>query len=199
MALLSGIFVISIKNPISALISLIVLFGIIAVYLIFCGLDYLGFSYLIVYIGAVSILFLFILMLINIRTSELLSNNSNSISLGLFTLILLDYILIDVLPYNLTVVNSFTGNIYKKVWQDNVNFKNIPEILAESYYDKSNIMYITSNSWDGNMSEMGHITAIGDILYTSYNIWLLLASLILLLAMVGSIIITIKTDYKNVV
>jgi NADH-ubiquinone oxidoreductase chain 6 len=58
-------------------------------------------------------------------------------------------------------------------------------------------MYITSNSWDGNITETGHITAIGDILYTSYNIWLLLASLILLLAMVGSIIITIKQEDKK--
>jgi len=199
MALLSGIFVISIKNPVSALISLIILFGIISVYLIFCGLDYIGFSYLIVYIGAVSILFLFILMLINIRTSELQSNNSNSISLGLFTLIILDDILIDVIPYNLKASLLSKVTVYNKVLQDSVNLNYSKEIWFESYYDKSNIMYITSNSWDGNISENGHITAIGEVLYTSYNIWLLLASLILLLAMVGSIIITIKTDYKDAV
>jgi NADH-ubiquinone oxidoreductase chain 6 len=58
----------------------------------------------------------------------------------------------------------------------------------------TNIMYITSNSWDGNITETSHIGAIGNILYTSYNIWLILASLILLLAMVGSIIITIKQE-----
>src|ERR1700741_349906 len=79
LALLFGTVVIVIKNPIGSLMCLIGLFGAISVYLIIIGLNFIGFSYLIVYIGAVSILFLFILMLINIRTSELLSNNVNSI------------------------------------------------------------------------------------------------------------------------
>jgi NADH-ubiquinone oxidoreductase chain 6 len=91
LALVLGTVVIIIKNPISALIGLIGLFGMMAVYLILVGLDFIGFSYLIVYIGAVSILFLFILMLINIRTSELLSNNANSIPLALLIIILLNY------------------------------------------------------------------------------------------------------------
>jgi NADH-ubiquinone oxidoreductase chain 6 len=146
MALLSGILVISIKNPINALICLIALFGIISVYLIFCGLDYIGFSYLIVYIGAVSILFLFILMLISIRTSELQSNNSNSIPLGLFTLIILDYILIDTIPYNITVINSYMGNLYNEFTAKDNYTNSLNQIFGESSNDKSNIMYITSNS-----------------------------------------------------
>ena len=90
-ALLFGTIVIVIKNPIGSLMCLIVLFGTISVYLIITGLNFIGFSYLIVYIGAVSILFLFILMLINIRTSELLSNNVNSVPLALVTIILLNF------------------------------------------------------------------------------------------------------------
>jgi NADH-ubiquinone oxidoreductase chain 6 len=90
-ALLFGVSVIVIKNPISSLMCLIGLFGTVAVYLIVIGLNFIGFSYLIVYIGAVSILFLFILMLINIRKSELLSNNVNSVPLALLIIILLNY------------------------------------------------------------------------------------------------------------
>jgi len=146
MALLSGILVISIKNPINALICLIALFGIISVYLIFCGLDYIGFSYLIVYIGAVSILFLFILMLISIRTSELQSNNSNSIPLGLFTLIILDYILIDTIPYNITVINSYIGSLYNGFTAKDNYINSLSLIFGDAPKDKSNIMYITSNS-----------------------------------------------------
>jgi NADH-ubiquinone oxidoreductase chain 6 len=91
-ALLFGISVITIKNPIGSLMCLIGLFGTVSVYLIIIGLNFIGFSYLIVYIGAVSILFLFILMLINIRKSELLSNNVNSIPLALLFIVLLNYI-----------------------------------------------------------------------------------------------------------
>jgi NADH-ubiquinone oxidoreductase chain 6 len=53
-------------------------------------------------------------------------------------------------------------------------------------------MFVTSNNWDGFIAETSHISAIGMILYTVYNMWLLLASIILLLAMVGAIIITVK-------
>jgi NADH-ubiquinone oxidoreductase chain 6 len=73
--LLSGIAVIVVKNPIGSLIALIAVYGFISIYLMLAGLTFIAFSYVIVYIGAVSILFLFILMLINIRTSELQINN----------------------------------------------------------------------------------------------------------------------------
>jgi NADH-ubiquinone oxidoreductase chain 6 len=51
---------------------------------------------------------------------------------------------------------------------------------------------VTSKVWDGNLAESSHITSIGNIIYTSYGIWLIITSIILLLAMVGAIIITIK-------
>jgi NADH-ubiquinone oxidoreductase chain 6 len=47
------------------------------------------------------------------------------------------------------------------------------------------------------LAETSHITNIGNIMYTSYSIWLILTSIILLLAMVGAIIITIKTRDDN--
>ena len=61
-------------------------------------------------------------------------------------------------------------------------------------YDE-NIQFVTSNIWDGNLTENSHITSIGNVMYTNYSIWLLITSIILLLAMVGSIVITIKQKY----
>jgi hypothetical protein len=55
----------------------------IAAYLFMLGINFIGLSYLLVYVGAVSILFLFILMLINVRVSELSTDNSNSIPLAI--------------------------------------------------------------------------------------------------------------------
>src|SRR6202034_4589556 len=82
-AILCGIFVIISKNPIVSVLFLIGLFLSISSYLIILGLSFIGISYLLVYVGAVSILFIFILMLINIRVSELLSYTSNSIPLAI--------------------------------------------------------------------------------------------------------------------
>ena len=82
-AILCGILVIISKNPIVSVLFLIGLFISIAGYLMMLGINFIGLSYLLVYVGAVSILFLFILMLINVRISELVTNNSNSIPLAI--------------------------------------------------------------------------------------------------------------------
>src|ERR1700712_6115431 len=82
-SILCGILVIISKNPILSVLFLIGLFLSIASYLMILGLNFIGLSYLLVYVGAVSILFLFILMLINVRISELLSNTRNSIPLAI--------------------------------------------------------------------------------------------------------------------
>lgn len=184
-AVLFGITVIINKNPIGSLLFLIGLFASISVYLILTGLTFIGFSYLIVYIGAVSILFLFILMLINVRTSELQSNNINSIPLGLFIGIFWNYSLFQLLPYTLSINTNNS-------WFGLYNYNNLT--TNTGFAEKTNIMFVTSNNWDGAMTETSHISTIGNILYTSYNMWLFLASIILLLAMVGAIVITIKQE-----
>ena len=198
-ALLFGIAVIVNKNPIASLLSLIGLFASISVYLILSGLTFIGFSYLIVYIGAVSILFLFILMLINIRTSELQSNNINSIPLALFITILLNYALFQLLPYSIAIINSYNNKLSNIIYYLPTSKYNdiITHISKNLDINTANVMFVTSNGWDGNMAETSHISTIGNILYTSYNMWLFIASFILLLAMTGAIIITIKDNSKQ--
>ena len=64
--------------------------------------------------------------------------------------------------------------------------------MKDGELDNGGVSYVTSQIWDGNLAETNHIASIGNIMYTSYSIWLILTSVILLLAMVGSIVITIK-------
>jgi NADH-ubiquinone oxidoreductase chain 6 len=110
-AIICAIFVIITKNPIISVLFLIGLFLSISGYLILLGINFIGISYLLVYIGAVSILFLFILMLINIRISELLSETSNSIPLAIISTIAFNYPIYNILPYNITIFNSYTINL----------------------------------------------------------------------------------------
>jgi NADH-ubiquinone oxidoreductase chain 6 len=196
LGILSGILVIISKNPIVSVLFLIGLFASISVYLILLGLNFIGLSYLIVYIGAVSILFLFILMLINIRISELQSNTSNSIALSIIIIILFSYCLFPLLPYDIAILASTSK--YDSYFNNLLYSANLPS--SNQYTDNNisgssnneGIFFVTSKSWDGNLAESNHITSIGNIMYTSYNIWLIIASFILLLAMVGAIVITIK-------
>jgi len=100
LVVLSGILTIINKNPIISILYLIGLFLSISLYLIILDVTFVGISYLLVYIGAVSILFLFILMLIDIRISELHENNNNNIYLG----IIISTIFYSVLYSNINLV-----------------------------------------------------------------------------------------------
>lgn len=168
-AILLGILVITSKNPIVSVLFLIGLFLCIASYLILTGLNFIGLSYLLVYVGAVSILFLFILMLINVRISELFIDSVNSIPLAILIGSFFNYFVNNVLPY---MINS-----------NNILYH---------FTKKKNLTNVTSVSWDGYLAETSHITSIGNVLYGSYSIWLIITSIILLLAMVGAIVITLK-------
>src|SRR5438552_14638765 len=110
-AIICGIFVIITKNPIISVLFLIGLFLSISGYLIFLGINFIGISYLLVYVGAVSILFIFILMLINIRISELFSETNNNIPLAILSTIAFNYTIYNILPYNITVFNKLNINI----------------------------------------------------------------------------------------
>ena len=193
LSILCGVFIIISKNPIVSVLFLIGLFLSVSIYLIILGLNFIGISYLLVYVGAVSILFLFILMLINVRVSELLSTTSNSIPLGVIISILFYTPVYELLPYSISTYTIYTEKL-------NMLFNNILLNNTDYYHnkifnilnDKDEIVFVTSKVWDGNIAEITHISTIGNIMYTNYSIWLIITSIILLLAMVGAIVITIK-------
>ena len=189
-SILSGILVLVSKNPIVSVLFLIGLFLSISCYLIILGMNFIGLSYLLVYVGAVSILFLFILMLINVRISELLNETNNSIPLAIFIILAFYYPVYKLLPYSITlyIQDTISGTWYSNYKYTTNKLSNIEKTLSNN----SEISYVTSKIWDGNLSETSHITTIGNILYSSHSIWLILTSIILLLAMVGAIVITIK-------
>lgn len=171
-AFLSGILTIIAKNPIVSVLFLISLFSDMSLYLVTAGLVFIGISYLLVYVGAVSILFLFILMLINIRVSELVNDTNNTIPLGILSIIILFIPLSGILPD-------------QRISSDELS----------NVFNRQELPYVSSNSWDGTIADISDIASIGNVMYTSYSLWLIITSIILLLAMVGSIIITIKQKY----
>jgi NADH-ubiquinone oxidoreductase chain 6 len=197
-SILCGVSVIVAKNPVVSVLFLIGLFFSIASYLMMLGLNFIGLSYLLVYVGAVSILFLFILMLINVRISELVTDNNNSLILGFIVCIVLFIPLYTRgnLVNSRNEVSNFDSPSFGLIKMggglEHNELKNSMEKLIDNFGEKDEILFTTSKTWDGAMGELSHITSIGNVIYTSYPIWLILTSIILLLAMVGAIIITIK-------
>jgi len=208
-AIFCGIFVIISKNPIVSVLYLIGLFLNIAVYLMMTGIHFIGLSYLLVYVGAVSILFLFILMLINVRISELVTDNNNSIPLAIMVGSIFSLTLYNLFPsqFKVNVVNLLndkeTVNLYNAdlslspmslIYSLQNSLENASYITSffKVVNGNNNIFFASTQTWEGAIAEFSHITSIGNVIYTVYPMWLILTSLILLLAMVGAIVITIK-------
>lgn len=188
-SIICGIFVIISKNPIVSVLFLIGLFLNIAGYLMMLGINFIGLSYLLVYVGAVSILFLFILMLINVRISELVTDNNNSIPLAIAIGIIFYLTLYKLLSNNISTTELY--NLDFNMMSNNATDFNVKSGLNDMV-NSNDLYFISSQIWDGILSEASHITTIGNVLYTVYPLWLILTSIILLLAMVGAIVITIK-------
>jgi NADH-ubiquinone oxidoreductase chain 6 len=147
LSILCGILVIISKNPIVSVLFLIGLFLSISSYLILLGLNFIGLSYLLVYVGAVSILFLFILMLINIKISELVSDTRNSIPLAIIIAITFNYPVYQIIPYGLTTFNNYT-----------VEFNNkFNQILYNNYSDFFNLFFKLNNRVDNG--EVSFVTS----------------------------------------
>jgi len=179
--ILFGIYTIISKNPVVSVLFLIGLFSTISCYLILIGLSFIGISYLLVYVGAISILFIFILMLINIRISELLSETNNYLPLAMLSVIPFVYILGQSISFNFIqfgfinyFYNSFSEKLYNIKQVQNQYFHNILDY-------KQQIIYASANNWDAVLTDVTNITSIGNIMYSAYSIWLLMVSIILLL------------------
>ena len=142
-SIICAIFVILSKNPIISVLFLIGLFACISSYLIILGMNFIGLSYLIVYIGAISILFLFILMLINIRMSELQSNTNNSIPLAISIAILFNYPLFQLLPYAIAILNNYNNYLNNILY--NISLNKIYSVKFDIYLNNnSSILFATS-------------------------------------------------------
>ena len=190
------------NNPVFSVLFLIGLFGSVSLYLVVAGSVFIGLSYLLIYIGAISILFIIILMLINIRISELLTNNNNSLLLAIFTLFCFNFLTIDNLPYNEHMYDSIRlGNLYfQSILDYIVSF--IPQLdvyeFALKHEYTSNIAYSYTKIWDSMLVTSSHIISIGNTFYTNFFSLFMTLSLILLLAMIGAIIITTNKSNKKI-
>src|SRR5690606_27120880 len=70
-AIASALAVISVKNPVHAVLSLVLTFFSVACLWIIIGAEFLGVTLVLVYVGAVMVLFLFVVMMLDIDVAPL--------------------------------------------------------------------------------------------------------------------------------
>ena len=156
-AVLSALMVISARNPVHSVLFLILSFVNASGLFVLLGAEFLAMILVVVYVGAVAVLFLFVVMMLDINFVKLREGFLQYLPFGA----LLGIVLIIELGI-LFLTKSFSENSLSK-------FVELPI-----------------------MNEVENTKLIGQVLYTNYFYLFQISGLILLVAMVGSITLTLR-------
>ena len=155
----SGVMVISARNPVHSVLFLILAFFNAAGLFVLIGAEFVAMILVIVYVGAVAVLFLFVVMMLDINFVELRQGFLQYLPMGaLIGLVLLAELVL--------IVGSWA--------------------IAPDSADR-----IASPT--PAMDQMTNTHAIGSVLYTDYIYLFQAAGLILLVAMIGAIVLTLRS------
>jgi NADH-ubiquinone oxidoreductase chain 6 len=195
--LLSSVFSITSKNPVISVIFLISTFVQAALYLILIGINFVGISYIVIYVGAIAVLFLFVIMMINIKLTDILETGTQytkNLPLAIAIGSLFIFIIFQIIPFNNNNVPALS------VLLDKITFFN--SILSDSNIVSINLInsivnnYFFSSLSDVIITEFTQIEVLGHSLYTYGAVLLITLSVILLLAMFATIIISRNNTNK---
>ena len=156
-AVLSALMVISARNPVHSVLFLILSFVNASGLFVLLGAEFLAMILVVVYVGAVAVLFLFVVMMLDINFVKLREGFLQYLPFGA----LLGIVLIIELGI-LFLTKSFSENSLSKFVESPI------------------------------MNEVENTKLIGQVLYTDYFYLFQISGLILLVAMVGSITLTLR-------
>lgn len=157
-AVAAGVMVISARNPVHSVLFLILAFFSAAGLFVLLGAEFLAMVLVVVYVGAVAVLFLFVVMMLDINMTEMRQGFLQYLPIGgLIGLVLLIEL---VLIFGAWVISPDAGAVASVP---------IPPV-----------------------DQVSNIEAIGAVIYTKYVYLFQAAGLILLVAMVGAIVLTLR-------
>lgn len=171
-AVLSGILVITAKNPVISVLFLIAVFINVAGYLVLLGVAYLGLAYLIIYVGAIAILFLFVIMMLNLRLVELIDTGqeyTQNLPLGAIIGSLFFFELLSILPASLFEQSGFFHlPAFLEEGLGIFSFINSMVLGVDTASASSSNVHIAFNPVvaDNNFTSFLQIESIGQGLYT---------------------------------
>ena len=165
-AVASGLMVIMARNPVHSVLWLILAFFNAAGLMVIVGAEFIAALLVIVYVGAVAVLFLFVVMMLDVDFVEMKQGFLQYLPIG--------GALAAIVVFELIMVVA--------VWV----FPSDAE-LARAHPAPTAAQTVTNPNGPTN------IEALGLILYTDYVHYFQIAGMILLVAMIGAIILTFRT------
>nr|YP_009710818.1 NADH dehydrogenase subunit 6 [Paxillus involutus]QFZ98767.1 NADH dehydrogenase subunit 6 [Paxillus involutus] len=191
-AILSSILVITSTNPVIAVIFLISVFFNAAGYLILLGVGFIGLSYILLYVGAITVLFLFVIMMINIKLTDILETGSQytknfPLALAIGSLFIFE--IFTILPFQINNVSIIS------VFFDLINTINSLFLTVDNSSVINVLTTFNPSIADTTITNFLQIEAIGHNLYTYGAALLIICSVLLLLAMTAPIFISRKSKF----
>ena len=164
--------VIGSRNPVHSVMFLILAFFNAAGLFMLAGAEFLALILIVVYVGAVAVLFLFVVMMLDVDFAEMREGFLQYMPIGALVGLILVAELIVVLSSNALTFSPTAAAV-----------EPIPAIVAASR----------------DVQPISNIEAIGALLYTKYIFYFQLAGMVLLVAMVGAIVLTLsrRTDVRR--
>jgi len=175
LALISGVMVIASRNPIYSVLFLILTFFNLSCLLFLLNIEFLPILFLIVYVGAIAVLFLFVLIMLNIKLSELKEGMKQYVLISLiFGLI---FIFEALTIFNIKFVSlNFSGSP-QTIIQDSLLTFNFCFDFSVWCFKPSNTLYL------------------GELFFTSFAYLFIVLGFVLLLAMIGAIVLTLQKKF----
>jgi NADH:ubiquinone oxidoreductase subunit 6 (subunit J) len=177
LALVSGGLVVSARNPVHSILFLVLVFCNSAGLLLLLETEFLAMLFLVVYVGAIAVLFLFVVMMLNVRVTELKESLLRYIPIGGFVLII----------FFIEILSVINGDLVPMFSSASLNLDSQTILLQKE---------LSLIIWSNNISPTTNIEALGELLYTYYFYCFLMASLILLVAMIGAILLTMRKQFN---
>lgn len=160
-----------------SLLALIFCFIAVSVVLIASGAEFLGYLFLIVYVGAIAILFLFVIMLLNVRQLT----KSYSVDFRQHRNLLSASVAVAVA----TSIAKFLIELFSVV---EGGLKGAKQAAIGSDANTANAIFESVNH------RFSDILTFADLLYTQHAALFMLATLLLLSAMIGAIVLAANSS-----
>lgn len=183
-----ALFVIFAGGPIESMISLILMFCISGVILFLFNSEFLGVTFIIIYVGAIAVLFLFIIMMLNIkRTVSPFMDLVHFIVYQVKTFKLRK-------PTRQEVKNTIYTIFFAYIFFDPaLQFYN-KMILQKQMMDSKTV---TQSLYQVHFESLENITVLGQSLFNYYSAAFLLAGLVLLVALIGAVVLTLNFNIQK--
>lgn len=166
--LISSLMVITVQNSIYSVLFLVLSFVSSASLLFLLECEFVALLFILIYVGAIAVLFLFVVMMLDVKTATLTKDSIKYFPFGTFVGAVF---LVEILSI---VSKSFKSNPYQ-----------------------NSVLYNEYQNWYDKLDSLTEIEALGQVLYTHYALQFLIAGFILFLAVIGAVILTINLSKQK--